>query len=195
MLTEVVDDPLDSMHVSLLKYKFMDIFPGQEDMFEVSPDLFNGYDEEEFDGQDVGFTQPPPPPGAYPPPPPLGGPRVPRDLHQLMKQLYGEAEGPVPDVEHILTPIMNFEFSVAGIEAHEAAMGRPLPSLGEMPTRKSMPNRNQNRRHGGGRGGKRKSQRDPPVGVDSHPATEDEDGLAKFDAGGDVYRRRMRKRT
>ena len=197
MLTEAVDDPLDSMHVSLLKYKFMDVFPGQEDMFEVSPDMFNGYDEEEFDGQDVGFPQPPPPPSAYPPPPPLGGPRVPRDLHQLMKQLYGEAEGPVPDVEHILTPIMNFEFSVAGIEAHEAAMGRPLPSPSDIPARKPMPNRNQNRRHGGGRGGKRKSHRDPPVSMDSRPAAppDDDDVLDNFDAGSDVYRRRMRKRT
>lgn len=202
-LKEEAKDPLDALHVSLLKHKFLDIVPGTSDMFEVSPDMYayEEYDEYyygqgEQEGYPPGQPPPPPPPGGRPPPPrPMGGARVPRDLHQLMKQLHGPAEGPVPDVEHILTPIMNFDFTAAGIESHEAAMGRPIQSLdgGKKVSRS-----------GKRRGSKRKGTQqpnvpEPPPHPDDHNVddgdNDDEIGDDMPSAGSDVYRRRMRKRT
>ena len=112
-----------------------------------------------------------------------------------MKQLQGPAEGPVPDVEHILTPIMNFDFTAAGIEAHETAMGRPIQSMegGKRSARSTKR-----------RGAKRKGPQqhnipEPPPQADDHNIddgdNDDEIGDDMPSAGSDVYRRRMRKRT
>lgn len=193
-LKDVADDPLDSLHTSLLKYKFLNIYPGQPDMFEVSPDLFSSYEEPEYydsgeqydiTGQPVGSRPPPPPP-------PFMGARVPRDLHQLMKQLQGPPEGPTPDIDHVLTPIMNFEFSAPSIEAHEAAMGRPIQPL---PDSKRMPvqhKRGMQKRQASARGWKRKNTKETPA-IESEPGIEDDNDGGS--AGNDVYRQRMRKRS
>jgi cleavage stimulation factor subunit 3 len=112
------EDPLDSMNVSLQKYKFLDLFPGHMDMFEIAPDLFAD-DDEEYDAAQQNFERPQPTPS-------FGGPRrpVPRELHALTMRLQGgDVQGPVPDIDYVLAPIMNFDFSADGIERHEAAIG------------------------------------------------------------------------
>lgn len=129
-------DPLDAMHVSLLKYKLLDLYPGHVDMFEVSPDLFADAEDEgeeyedvrDHDGGGDGFAHAQ---GRAP----MGGrggprrPRVPRELHALTMRLQGgEVVGPIPDVDYILAPVMNFDFSEAGIERHEAALGNKVNS-------------------------------------------------------------------
>jgi len=35
----------------------------------------------------------------------------------------GEVEGPIPEVDYVLGPVMSFDFTPAGISRHEAALG------------------------------------------------------------------------
>ena len=49
---------------------------------------------------------------------------VPRELHGLAMLLQrGEVEGPIPEVDYVLGPVMSFDFTPAGISRHEAALG------------------------------------------------------------------------
>lgn len=194
-LQSVAADPLDGLHTALLKHKFLGIYPGHPDMFEVSPDFFHFPEESDVfvDADHVG--KPAPPGSRPPPPPPFLGARVPRDLHQLMKQLQGPAEGPVPDIEHVLAPIMNFEFTASGIETHELAMGRQIQPLTD--TRKPpahQQKRNQQKRQAPARGWKRKGPKDMPMSESDQAVEENDDGEGS-PGGNDVYRRRMRMRA
>ena len=145
------EDALDAMHTALMRYKFLDLYPGHVDQFEVSPDLFE--DDQEAEGQDGDEGAAGADAEYYDP---LGGgaqgghggqgghpdemnagmggsaggrrgprrPMVPRELHGLAMLLQrGEVEGPIPEVEYVLGPVMSFDFSPAGVSTHEAALG------------------------------------------------------------------------
>ncbi len=176
---------LDCLHTSLLKHKVLGMYPGQPEMFEVSPDLFHGTGDPE---NSIHAGKPPPPPS----PPFLGG-RVPRDLHQLMKQLQGPPEGPVPDIDHILNPITNFEFTASGIETHEIAMGRQILAVADSsngPLQRSLP-----KRQASTRGRKRKSVKDMTSSESPLPVEESLEPEEGSPGGNDVYRRRMRTKS
>jgi len=142
MLKEVaMEDPLDAMSTALLRYKFLDLYPGLADQFEVAPDLFEDLDEAEVDvavshpgtgsrdplghGQPAALYSSTAPtdmsgPGGRPPRRPM----VPRELHGLAMLLQrGEVDGPIPDVEYVLGPVLSFDFSAQGVARHEEALG------------------------------------------------------------------------
>jgi hypothetical protein len=49
---------------------------------------------------------------------------VPRELHGLAMLLQrGEVDGPIPDVEYVLGPVLSFDFSAEGVARHEEALG------------------------------------------------------------------------
>ena len=145
MLKEVaMQDPLDAMSTALLRYKFLDLYPGLADQFEVSPDLFEELEEAEVDaavgqpgqpgtgGRDApGHRQPnvlysptAPAEAGGPGGRPLRRPMVPRELHGLAMLLQrGEVDGPIPDVEYVLGPVLSFDFSAEGVARHEEALG------------------------------------------------------------------------
>ena len=179
------DDPLDCLHTSLLRHKVLGIYPGQPDMFEVSPEVFQTTEEYDYSDQDGNLMTA----GSQPHPPFLGA-RVPRDLHQLMKHLQGPPQGPVPDVDHILTPIMHFEFTVSGIETHEIAMGRQIQPVAD--SRKLAGQGNRSKRQPPQRGWKRKNAKDT---VESTPETDKGQDIDGSPGAIDVYRRRMRMKA
>ena len=144
------EDPLDAMNTALLRYKFLDLYPGLADQFEVSPDLFEDVEEGDDDAgiQNHGADDyDPEGPGSgraqgqtdqaadmYSPtgPADMGGsnrrparrPMVPRELHGLAMLLQrGDVDGPIPDVEYVLGPVLSFDFSPEGVSRHEEALG------------------------------------------------------------------------
>ena len=141
------DDPLDAMQTALLRYKFLDLYPGHVDQFEVSPELFEDADnvadgDEDGANADADYDPAGGPgggPGGHaeelyspggpggrrgPGPGPGRRPMVPRELHGLAMLLQrGEVEGPIPEVDYVLGPVMSFDFTPAGISRHEAALG------------------------------------------------------------------------
>lgn len=173
-------DPLEPLHVALLKYRFVDLVPGESDMLEVHPDL---YPEEEYEEEYQQADEFHPSTGMHQSRPQQRG-RIPRDLHHLMKQLSGEPDGPVPDIDSVLDPILNFDFSLGGVDAHEAAMSRARRKQREA----SQPQ-------------KRKSDAvpvDPRTQNNAEGSDDDfddEDDEEMGAAGMDVYRRRMRARN
>lgn len=133
------------------------------------------------------------------PPPQVADPsepirHFPRELAQFLNQLPRVADGPVPDIEKVIDVILRMDFSLEGIEVHEAAAARERrrQRVASMPPGSGPPGGS-----GGGGfgapGGKRKAEHGhAPVLADSDSGgSSDEDGDA--DMGGyDVYRRRMR---
>jgi cleavage stimulation factor subunit 3 len=120
--------------------------------------------------------------------------QFPRELGLLLNQLPRAPDGPIPDVEKVVDVIVRADFSIEGIEAHEAAAAR------ERRRQRHAAERGAAGAPGGGPPGgpggfppKRKA----PMGVpgmggddsDSDSSGGDDDG-----AGMDVYRRRMRAR-
>lgn len=182
-LKSAEQDALDPLHLALLKYKFGNLLPGEADMFEVSPDAYDYdyYYYEEPDGgeQAVERKQPNGRAGAKPRQNNRRGPsaRVPWELHQILKQLSGPADGPVPDVEDVLGPIMSFNFTPEGIGAHESAM------LKERRKHRNV-------------GSKRKAQKNEEASeADAEDEEMEEEDSDDGVGGMDVYRRRMRART
>jgi len=123
----------------------------------------------------------------------------PRELGQLVNQVRGPPDGPVPDNEKIIDVIMRMDFSPEGIEAHESAAARERKR--QRRNAQGPPGAAGSGDGGGaagfGVGGKRKAEHgmQPPPMIDSESGDssgDDDDGEG---AGLDVYRRRMRSRV
>jgi len=123
----------------------------------------------------------------------------PRELGQLVNQVRGPPDGPVPDNEKIIDVIMRMDFSPEGIEAHESAAARERKR--QRRNAQGPPGGGGNGDGGGasgfGVGGKRKAEHglQPPPVVDSDSGESSGDDDEGEGAGLDVYRRRMRSRV
>ncbi|KAG7671919.1 hypothetical protein Ndes2526B_g07151 [Nannochloris sp. 'desiccata'] len=122
----------------------------------------------------------------------------PRELGQLVNQVRGPPDGPVPDNEKIIDVIMRMDFSPEGIEAHESAAARER----KRQRRNAQGPPGGSGGDGGGAGGfsaggKRKAEHglQPAPMVDSESGESSDDDDDGGGAGLDVYRRRMRSRV
>lgn len=217
--------PSDVARVALLKYRYLDMWPGNEihlrsieegdepgpvhamkmpgshvdremDVNESGmdgrPRGRQGYRQQSRGGGRGGHRPAPPPPG-FDPNEPIR--QFPREIGQLIDQLSSQAvDGPVPDIDQVIEVILNTDFSLDGIDAHEVAA--------------SKERRRQRIASGRGMGG---ASGAPAAGVAGKRKLED-GGLGggvfdESDSGGsdddeeddmddvDVYRRRMRARV
>lgn len=219
VLVDVVSGGQDAAHLALIKYKFLDLLPGlgsvvdtQDDGKEDAPAEANEASTAAWGrqkGRAPSRSPPPewgrgpqraahrghgyPPTGVNVPSAEPGEPiRVfPKELAQLMKSLPLPPDGPVPDVDRVISVIVRMDFTPEGIEAHEYAAAKE---------------RRRQRQAAFGQGvfipgaagsAKRKVGHEaaPTLEYSDSESSEGGGGDGDEEGGADVYRRRMRARV
>lgn len=221
-LPESAASPLDPVHVALVKYQYLNLLPGPEACFRVTDAAAPGPRHRESEREPEGEREPErerergkekererdsdrrrissksdrrrrsrsrSPPRVDPSEPIK---KFPRELGHLLNQLSLAPDGPVPDMQQVIDVILRADFSLEGIEAHEAAAARERRRQRHASERGGAPG-GPPPGAGVGPGMKRKAEPTAFVG-ESDSESSGSDGEDDGGGGVDVYRRRMRAR-